>query len=399
MKQAMYTNFRTSVESELKQLPEKLSLREFTRFILRLAREILSSESTYLSNQPKPIGDDIKKMIIAITRENKAELANRGYDTNSVKSLKVTRFLVEQYIIEITGIDQSSVLADLVIQKLVDAGKKFKRIPSPTSDGIIDQNYLAELFAGTNLPELKAFYEEYFREISTYELMKKLPADELKDTITNLYARRNLGSNAPAHMTQSTVTASALPAPPSSPVQEPIATSSALPSQPSSKKKKKKTGSGLGGDDNDEEPRSNVYILFNKYKIDKRKLDAGVLEIRYIANRHLIPIKPRHVSIAFRKFLLDFLQTRQFDASAHFELNKEEKFLFNSIAKYIGFDLDQLDTDDSFAKRWDVIMGELNAGNDSKDLKREARQYIILAQNMGMLTRDNANGIIWQYNL
>jgi hypothetical protein len=260
MKQAMYTNFRTSVESELKQLPEKLSLREFTRFILRLAREILSSESTYLSNQPKPIGDDIKKMIIAITRENKAELANRGYDTNSVKSLKVTRFLVEQYIIEITGIDQSSVLADLVIQKLVDAGKKFKRIPSPTSDGIIDQNYLAELFAGTNLPELKAFYEEYFREISTYELMKKLPADELKDTITNLYARRNLGSNAPAHMTQSTVTASALPAPPSSPVQEPIATSSALPSQPSSKKKKKKTGSGLGGDDNDEEPRSNVYI-------------------------------------------------------------------------------------------------------------------------------------------
>jgi hypothetical protein len=97
--------------------------------------------------------------------------------------------------------------------------------------------------------------------------------------------------------------------------------------------------------------------------------------------------------------LLNFLQTRQFDASAHFDLNKEEKFLFNSIAKYIGFDLDQLDTDDSFAKRWDVIMGELNAGNDSKDLKREARQYIILAQNMGMLTRDNANGIIWQYNL
>jgi hypothetical protein len=57
MKQAMYTNFRTSVEPELRQLPEKLSLREFTRFIVRLAREILSSEATYLSNQPKPVGD------------------------------------------------------------------------------------------------------------------------------------------------------------------------------------------------------------------------------------------------------------------------------------------------------------------------------------------------------
>jgi hypothetical protein len=124
MKQAMYTNFRTSVEPELKQLPEKLSLREFTRFIVRLARELLSSEATYLSNQPKPIGDDIKKMIVAITRINKTELANRGYDMNSVKNPKATRFLVEQYIVDIASIDKSSVLADLVIQKLVDAGKK-----------------------------------------------------------------------------------------------------------------------------------------------------------------------------------------------------------------------------------------------------------------------------------
>jgi hypothetical protein len=125
MKQAMYTNFRTSVEPELKQLPEKLSLREFTRFIVRLVREILSSEATYLSNQPKPMADDVKKMIVDITRANKRELANRGYDNNSVKSYKVVRFLVEQYIVDIVEIDQSSVLADLVIKQLMDNGKSF----------------------------------------------------------------------------------------------------------------------------------------------------------------------------------------------------------------------------------------------------------------------------------
>jgi hypothetical protein len=47
-------------------------------------------------------------------------------------------------------------------------------------------------------------------------------------------------------------------------------------------------------------------------------------------------------------------------------------------------------------KRWDVIMGELNAGNDSKDLKREARQYIILTQNMGMLTRDKSGSTTYR---
>jgi hypothetical protein len=68
-----------------------------------------------------------------------------------------------------------------------------KRTPPSTSDRIIDDIYLLALFAGTILPELKAFYEEYIREISTYELMKKLPVDELKEVITNLYAHRNLG--------------------------------------------------------------------------------------------------------------------------------------------------------------------------------------------------------------
>jgi hypothetical protein len=86
MKQAMYTNFRTSVEPELKQIPEKLSLREFTRFIIRLARELLSSEATYLSNQPKPIGNDIKKIIVSITDINKRKLAEALFDVNSVKN-------------------------------------------------------------------------------------------------------------------------------------------------------------------------------------------------------------------------------------------------------------------------------------------------------------------------
>jgi hypothetical protein len=65
------------------------------------------------------------------------------------------------------------------------------------------------------------------------------------------------------------------------------------------------------------------------------------------------------VSANFKTFLLKYLQSKDFDATAHYGLNPDEKFLFNAIAKYVGFDLNQLNTDDSFAKRWDVILGEL----------------------------------------
>jgi hypothetical protein len=127
-------------------------------------------------------------------------------------------------------------------------------------------------------------------------MMKKLPANELKDIITNLYTHRNL-RQAPvqAPITQSTATASAID---EQPVQTPIQTPKKKPiiatkpstsqqlitpvaqpsvSQPSSKKKKKKkkTGSGLDYDsdydDSDEyggsiKPSKNVYSLFNNTK-------------------------------------------------------------------------------------------------------------------------------------
>jgi hypothetical protein len=76
-------------------------------------------------------------------------------------------------------------------------------------------------------------------------------------------------------------------------------------------------------------------------------------------NRIQTSVKPRHVSANFKTFLLKYLQSKDFDATAHYGLNPDEKFLFNAIAKYVGFDLNQLNTDDSFAKRWDVILGEL----------------------------------------
>lgn len=307
------------------------------------------------------------------------------------------------YIEAIAKIDRSSICADLVVKKLVGMNKPFKSIPSLTNTGLIDGNYLAELFSNNN-PELQAFYAEYFKECTTYEMMKQLPQDHLKKAITDLYSRRKIGvqakapAGAPTEVPTEALTDVAEVAPDLAPdVGVHISTGK------KKKTKKQHTGSGFdtrgAGTDPDTDASSNIYNLFNKYKIDKRKLDAGVLEIRYITNRHLIPVKPRHVSANFRKFLLEFLQSKTFDASTHYELNPDEKYLFNAIAKYIGFDLNQLDTDESFAKRWDVIMGELEAGNDSRDLKREARKYIILAQNMGMMSRDNANGIIWQYNL
>lgn len=94
LKLALYTNFKTTVEPRLEELPEKLSVREFTLYVVRLAREILSSEATRLD-----------------------------YNANSAKRQK--RYNVIACINAIAKIDNSSVVADLVVKKRVGLNKSF----------------------------------------------------------------------------------------------------------------------------------------------------------------------------------------------------------------------------------------------------------------------------------
>lgn len=166
----------------------------------------------------------------------------------------------------------------------------------------------------------------------------------------------------------------------------PVVDPSALPST---------VGSGI-------KPRSNNEVDLNsKYYINTAKLSHGILEIRYIKNRHLVPVKIQAVSPLFQNMVLRRLNgDMNPDKESYVKLTDTEKHLFRSITKYLDMDGGSLpDVSEIMDKKAQVVFGQLRAGNNNPEIKREAFLLLRHAYTVGKLSSNDFNGLIRTYNL
>lgn len=140
-------------------------------------------------------------------------------------------------------------------------------------------------------------------------------------------------------------------------------------------------------------------LVGGKYFINRKKLSANVLEIRYTKNRHLIPIKSQIVGKSLRSIIEEIIDNNNLDKQKYEKLTKIEQNLLRSLLPYLGRDIDDVDDDEAFYDRFDVIRGELLAGNDNKMLKREAKQYLMHALNTGKISRTHFNQMLIDLDL
>lgn len=140
-------------------------------------------------------------------------------------------------------------------------------------------------------------------------------------------------------------------------------------------------------------------LVGGKYFINRKKLSANVLEIRYTKNRHLIPIKSQIVGKSLRTIIEEIIDSNNLDKQKYEKLTKIEQNLLRSLLPYLGRDIDDVDDDEAFYDRFDVIRGELLSGNDNKMLKREAKQYLMHALNTGKISRTHFNQMLIDLDL
>jgi len=140
-------------------------------------------------------------------------------------------------------------------------------------------------------------------------------------------------------------------------------------------------------------------LVGGKYFINRKKLSANVLEIRYTKNRHLIPIKSQIVGKSLRTIIEEIIDNNNLDKAKYEKLTKLEQNLLRSLLPYLGRDIDDVDDDEAFYDRFDVIRGQLLSGNDNKMLKREAKQYLMHALNTGKISRTHFNQMIIDLDL
>ncbi len=152
------------------------------------------------------------------------------------------------------------------------------------------------------------------------------------------------------------------------------------------------TGKGL---------KPNEQPIKDKYYVNKDLLkNHGILEIRYIKNRHLAHVKPPMLSNGCKSCALDMIDGKKINADDFVKLNQFEKDLLRRIDKLFqtGQSLND-DDEENFVKNFELLKGEYLAGNNNTNIKNQLRHYIDHAYDIGKINQYQMRRMLFELKL
>ena len=136
----------------------------------------------------------------------------------------------------------------------------------------------------------------------------------------------------------------------------------------------------------------------DKFGINLARLRRGCLHTYYASSRASIPaLKREAISSDTRDVLLDILGNK-YNARLFNKLKPDEQRLISTFVRVMKIKgIDMKEFDDTYQARHDVLMGEVNAGNDNPEVKRELKLYILRGISENLIPRHQ--GQLMLYNL
>jgi hypothetical protein len=130
------------------------------------------------------------------------------------------------------------------------------------------------------------------------------------------------------------------------------------------------------------------FYAFGKFILNRKRLnDENILLIKYpVSNAPIPKIKRTPITDEFKNLINDLLDTKKINIETQKKLTKKEADLFELLLRLSGL-TDHLnytrvskDIND-YKKRFEVLQGSLNAGNDSDIIIDELKEIILLLSN------------------
>lgn len=166
------------------------------------------------------------------------------------------------------------------------------------------------------------------------------------------------------------------------------------------KHKKIKVGSGIAIQ---EEPK---FVMFGKYLLNKPHLyNDSKFTLRFPSGGGIPTLKPISISDDFREFLIDLIENSKPDEKLYKSVPTNEKLYFQKAVKGAGlvhqFGIKPIadDSDKKDADRYKLLLGELQAGNNNKDLVKELRALIIKFINNGRMKVSEGQSLLYELSV
>ena len=141
-------------------------------------------------------------------------------------------------------------------------------------------------------------------------------------------------------------------------------------------------------------------FYFEKYYVELDKLASNTLSVKYARTDAYIPtLKVQQISNKVKELIQDVMQD-DYDERIFKLLSDDDKRVFKRFVKALHLDLSiQDDLDEKFQKEYEILLGEFNSGNDSPEVKKALKKYVIEGFNEGKLSRHQAYFLLYQLSL
>ena len=122
--------------------------------------------------------------------------------------------------------------------------------------------------------------------------------------------------------------------------------------------------------------------------------------MRYVKTGGLIPtVKSQHISNDVKSVIEDIISNR-FEKRLFDKLETSEKRLIKRFITALKIDIDiSSKEEDEYRQQFDILLGQLRAGNTNPDIKNKLKQYVVESMNSGMLTRREAFQLLYELTI
>jgi len=134
--------------------------------------------------------------------------------------------------------------------------------------------------------------------------------------------------------------------------------------------------------------------IHRKYFIDTHKLNNNILEVRYNKNRHLTNVKTQVIGHGVKNIIHSIIDNDDMDQNEYHVLTEQEKHLIRTILNMLDKSHLLSNADEEFNERFQILLSEYNAGNNSEILRNQIKQYILHAMKLNMIGRQAGQQMI-----
>jgi hypothetical protein len=141
------------------------------------------------------------------------------------------------------------------------------------------------------------------------------------------------------------------------------------------------------------------WVEFGKYVLHVPSLKEGSLNLKYPSMGTIPNLRTQHISQDLQDLFEDLIERQHMNTRLYNDLSKDDKKLFDTVAhkaqidEALGVKVDKSEKKEEL-RRFEILRGEICAGNDAPQILRELRQYVLRFLHDGTISKAEGNQLL-----